>query len=329
CCVLSDSIGSAWFTVCSELLSFGVPDDFATLANVFTAALNTDVLGIACFDSDALYLNLINCNDKTNAWAGVGSLSELGIKRRNCFNAWRDKVTDTALFAECIKKKHVFAEETLNEIAPLLALPAAQSGLSFEDGDIADFCERLYFKRTEDCGNVLLPSLSLFETSHIPFEMDKSSYVSFINDGGESKGLYVFFMGEYVEKDEIVFTDVSINSCPVGLEKTILSNGAWAYTAHCPDIELPAIGKAPKGKSLLEKKYESSITVNFVPRGNKRKTLDITVVLVPEKNWQGQDCYYAWQGFSSKEEYIKKNNEQVIERELPLFFLMNEDDYDL
>ena len=159
--------------------------------------------------------------------------------------------------------------------------------------------------------------------------MDKSSYVSFINDGGESKGLYVFFMGEYVEKDEIVFTDVSINSCPVELEKTILSDGAWAYTAYCPDIELPAIGKAPKGKSLLKKKYESSITVNFVPRGNKRKTLDITVVLVPEKNWQGQDCYYAWQGFSSKEEYIKKNNEQVIERELPLFFLMNEDDYDL
>lgn len=328
-CIILHGKDSVWYTVCSDLLSFESPDDFMKPANAFSAELNTDVMGIACFDSDLLYLNLINCNDKTNAWAGVGSFSEFGIKRRNNFSAWRNKVTDIDEFTRCIRKKRVFAEEVLDDVAPLLLLPALQSGISFADCDIADISAWLYFKKTEESKIAPLPSFSMYQASNLAFRPNERKYVSFLNDGGDSQGVHVYFLGDYVEKDEITFSDVRVGKISVELEKVQLSNGKWAFTAHCPDIKIPSISKRLKGKSLIKAQEENCITVCFAPHGNQRKVLDITVVLIPEKNWDGQCFYYAWRGYSSKLEYIRENNAHVRERNLPEFFLLNEDDYDL
>ena len=174
-----------------------------------------------------------------------------------------------------------------------------------------------------------LPAFSMFQTSHIPFKTETRSYVLFLNKGRESKGVYLYFLGGYVENDDITFSDVKINDVPVELEKAQLSDGQWAFRAHCPEIKIPAIDKKLKGSKLVKAQYEKCITAHFVPHGNQRKTLDITVVLIPEENWSGPGYYYAWHGYSSKTEYIRGHNAHILERDLPEFFLMNEDDYDL
>ena len=86
-----------------------------------------------------------------------------------------------------------------------------------------------------------LPAFSMFQTSHIPFKTETRSYVLFLNKGRESKGVYLYFLGGYVENDDITFSDVKINDVPVELEKAQLSDGQWAFRAHCPEIKIPAI----------------------------------------------------------------------------------------
>ncbi len=331
-CIVLCGENSAWFTVCSDLISFETPDDFEVLADSISAELNTDVMGVACFDSGLLYLNLINRNDKTNAWASVGKASEFGINRRNNFSAWKEKVTDIDLFTKLIKKKRVFAEEALEDISPVLLLPAEQSVTSAhyaEEGEFPDVIARLYFKRTENAENNEPPVFKLHHTNTSVFKMEAKSEVSFINEGGASQGVYVYFLGNYVENDEITFSDVTVGGVHKELEKIQLSNGEWAYRAYYPEMQIPAIDKNLKGAKLVKVQYEKCITVSFVAHGNQRKTLDITVVLVPEKHWNGQGHYYAWRGCSSKREYIRANNARVLEMDMPAFFLMNEDDYDL
>ena len=73
---------SEWITVCSDLLPLEEPEQFAPLGNALSAALHTDVLGIACFDSDFLWLNLLNADEKLDGWVGIGSGRELGTPQQ-------------------------------------------------------------------------------------------------------------------------------------------------------------------------------------------------------------------------------------------------------
>ena len=51
---------SQWYSVYSDLLSFEEPNMFSDYAAPLSTELETDILGISCFDSDYLYLNLID-----------------------------------------------------------------------------------------------------------------------------------------------------------------------------------------------------------------------------------------------------------------------------
>ena len=48
--------------------------------------------------------------------------------------------------------------------------------------------------------------------------------------------------------------------------------------------------------------------MRFVPHGNHRKILDITVVLVPDKNPEGQTGWNVWHGWGSKKAFIEHYN---------------------
>ena len=91
-----------WISIYSDLLSLEVPSKCAEIMAPLSSELHTDVLGISCFDSDYLYLNLINTSDKTDAWIGIGSASGLGIKRRSGLSAWKKKVSDFHVFSESV-----------------------------------------------------------------------------------------------------------------------------------------------------------------------------------------------------------------------------------
>ena len=325
-CIVISKNDSEWYTVCSDLISFETPKEFKAIATPISGLLETDVMGIACFDSDALFLNLINYEERINALSVVGCESELGIKGKKGVSAWKTKVTNIKEFAKCINTEYLFAEQVLYDVAELLKLPAEQSASSFSDINESDVLIRLYFKNTEN--DERPTEFKFYSGSSIPFKMETNNTVSVINCGKESQGIKVFFIGNYVENDEIVF-DASIGSQRLVLEKYRNSNGDWAYGAHCPDIKIPAIDKKLKGVKLISEEQKKCISINFVPHGNGRKVFDIIVCIAPAENWKGRMLYYTWRGYSSARQFIEENNAHVRKIGFPDSFLINADDYDV
>ena len=65
--------------------------------------------------------------------------------------------------------------------------------------------------------------------------------------------------------------------------------------------------RLPMAKRLNAEK-EHCIIVRFVPHGDPRKMLDITVALVPDKNPQGRTVWNVWHRWGSKEKFLEQFN---------------------
>lgn len=309
-----------WISVYSDLLSFEEPGRYTEIAGPLSAELHTDVLGISCFDSDYLYLNLVNSEEKTDAWIGIGSTSGLGIKRRSGLSAWKKKVSDHKAFSESAKKDYVCAEEFLSEAEQFLALPAVQSAASYEylkAFGLDKKAKYFYFKLPDAMKTKEPVKLVPHTYSCMPCFLGKPSVVNGINVGGESRGLSVYFLGPYVENDEITFSDTCFvkwknnrtEPVPFALTKVQLSDGQWAYYYHDPGFRIPpkVDDRLPMSKRMRVES-ERSIIVRFVPHGNATKLLDITVALVPDKNPEGQTGWNVWHRWGSKEKFIEQFN---------------------
>lgn len=331
---------SQWYSVYSDLFSFDEPKLFVDYAAPMSEELKTDVIGFSCFDSDFLYLNLINKTEKVDAWAGVGRASGFGIRKRTNFALWKKKISDFERFKQSVNKDFVFAEDVLAEIEPCIHLPKEYSAASFEylaDMGLREHAKFLYFKFPEAMKTQDAPKLVQRMESFMPCALDNPSIVSGINVGGASKGLSVYFVGDYVENEEITFSDVCFVKCknnmmesvPFALKKVQLSDGQWAYYYHDPGYKiLPKVDDRLPMMKRMRIEDEHVITVRFVPHGNPRKILDITVALVPDKNPQGQTGWNVWQRFGSKKAYIQFINSSLSQ--LPNYEdkLLREEDYD-
>lgn len=309
-----------WYSVYSDLFAFDEPKTFADYALPMSEKLKTDILGMACFDSDFMYLNLLNAESKLDAWVSAGSAMGMGIRRRSNLSAWKGKVDDFDKFKAKAKEKYDCAEDFLADIESCIRLPAARGEASYEhleDMELEARAAYLYFKLPEGRNEQALPKLVQKRWSGMPCFLGKPALISAVNVGGASKGLTVYFVGPYVEHDEITFPEVcfvklkgnSVVFEPFELKKTQLFDEQWVYYYHDPAYRIPpkVDERLPEIKKMrLED--ERGIVVRFVPQGNPRKILDITVVLVPDKNHQGQTGWNSWYRFGSKEAFIEHHN---------------------
>jgi len=317
--IVSDDT-SAWYSVYSDLFSFEMPKAFSDYAIPMSGTFKTDVLGISCFDSDYLYLNLINTTDKTDGWIGIGSAKGLGLKRTTGLKAWKTKVSSFSEFSAKAKEKYVFAEDFLTAVEQDIALPLINATASYEylsDYELDAKATYLYYKLPEsikpDHPVQLVPYMSKAD----PCFMEKPSVVSNINIGSASRGLSVYFLGPYVENDEITFSDVSFvriknnqsERNPIELSKIQLEDGQWAYYYHDPGFRIPAKAdeRLPRSKQF-QYDLDNHISLRFITHGNPRKMLDITVVMVPDKNPDGQAGWNVWHGWGSKKAFIDHYN---------------------
>ena len=331
--------GDAWVSVYSEVFVHDDPESCAAVAAPISEALHTDVLGIACFDSDYLYLNLINPAEKTDAWVGIGRGADVGIKRRNSLTAWKKKVADYPAFSAGAKARYDCADMFLQDAAQCLDLTFERSTMSERYLQELDAQKQyLYFRYPEDPQARPVPCFWIQDYS-LPCLVDRESHVVARNMGAESRGLTVYFLGPFVEYDEITFSDVCLKLndviTAIELTKVQLSDGQWAYSYHNPDFYIPP--QVPR--RLSEQKWarmvmQRQIALYFVPRGNARKALDITVVFVPDENPAGQGSWNVWQKYGSKKAFIEHHNKlwkriRAIEPDenacLPL---LKEDDFD-
>lgn len=122
--ILCEANGSGWITVSSGFFE-PMPDSSMPLP--ISKALNTDVMSIACFDSDCLNMNLVNSADGTDAWVNVGRFEF--EERESNYPEWDGKVSDLERFIEVTKSDYVFAEDVLNHMDDLMGLPIVQGGV--------------------------------------------------------------------------------------------------------------------------------------------------------------------------------------------------------
>lgn len=306
---------SQWISICSDSFAHDDPESCMRTVAPFSSELHTDVMGISCFDSDYLYLNLINTEDKTDAWIGIGKGKEVGIARRNNLAAWKKKVADYQGFSAKSKQQYVIAEEFLNEAAVYLGLPVIQSMSSLEylqDLGTNVNIAYIYFRQEENAQNSNAVQLAHYNYG-LPCLVERESHVTAINIGAESKGLSVYFTGPYVAQEEITFSNVRFGlqgkAVPIELTRAQMSDGQWAYRYHDPEFTIPP--KVPS-RMTKEKRYmlerQRWFTVWFTPHGNSRKVLDITVVFVPDKNPEGKTGWNVWKPKGSKKAFIEQHN---------------------
>ncbi len=331
---------SQWITVCTDAFSLEEPHSFSKIGTPLSSELGTDVLGISCFDSDFLFLTILNAAEGLDAWASVGNIAELGAEGCNNLSAWKNKVSDFPRFQAALARQYVFAEEVLTEIEDCLCLSKIQSSSSLEylsETNAANTAVYMYFKLQTETVHRELPKLVQESFSLTPCFLGKPSIVTVNNVGGESKGMSVYFTGPYVEHEEITFPEVGfvrdrggkMEWLPFALKKIRLTDGQWAYYYHDPRLLLPPkVDKRLPPMQYYRASQERSVTVRFVPRGNARKLLDITVVLVPDENPEGQSAWNAWHQFGSKAAFLAEYNQTRQQYPNAKTEMLREEDFD-
>lgn len=306
---------SEWITVCTDLVALEEPEQSAELGAALSEALCSDALGIACFDSDYLWMNLRNAQEQIDGWVGIGSGKELGFTRRNKLTPWKKKVSDYARFAQCAKEDYIIADGFLMDTADCLGLPHRLSNASvryMKDIDPEGKATYLYFRQQDNTRAKEKVRMAHYD-SGLPCLVGYESYLQAINLGLAGTGLRIWFLVPCVETDEVTFDNVRLrignNEMPLVLTKAQLEDGRWAWCWHDPELSIPP---AVTGRMKKEKRWElerqRQFTVLFTPRGNSRKTLDIQIGFVPDENPEGGTWWYVWRKYGSKEAFIKNHN---------------------
>ena len=309
---------SGWITLCSDLLSHDDPDSCAAILTPLSQDLDTDALGIACFDSDFLYLNLVHSGENCNAWIGIGPGKEMGIPRRSGLTPWKKKVANYAAFSAASREKFVCADAFLQTAAPCLQLPLQHSTMAsryLHELDSAVQVTYLHYlhplpQRTSG------PHLEIcYWRYNYPCFAEMENHVTMMNYGDAAYGLSIYFMGPYVEREDITFSQVRISrfcrpETQIQLKKVQLPDGQWAYCWQDPEFVLPP---GPP-KRITERKLsdwirEQSYTLRFVPHGDPKQMLDVTVVMVPDGNRENQAIWNIWQPHGSKQAFIAHHNQ--------------------
>lgn len=312
-----DGQNSKWISICSQVFSHDDPNSCKAVAAPLSSKLHTDVLGAACFDGDYLYLNLISTDENVDAWIGIGAGKEIGISRRNNLTAWKKKVADYPSFSAAVKDTYICADEFMTAAECYLGLPAEQGSASLDylqNTVLQQDVQFLYF-RQEERERHPGPDIQICYLRYAsPCFDGRENEVSFLNYGDEFCGLSVYFLGPYVEHDEITFSDVRIERFqrpPIDLElkKVQLPDGQWAYYCHDPEILMPpGIPRRMKKEKRHQLELDRMRKIYFIPHGNPRKMLDITVVIIPDGSTENRAVWNAWKHYGSKEECIKHHN---------------------
>ena len=306
---------SQWISFCTDSCSHDDPESCARIAGPISELLHTDVMGIACFDSDYLYLNLINSQQQLDSWIAIGSGKDFGIARRNNLASWKKKVADYPDFSAKAKHKYVLTDVFLEDAAANLGLEYCQSSLCADGLEVLPKemqVNRIFFQRDEGVANTEVVKMACFDY-HFPCLVGEESSVSVISVGEESKGLSVYIHGPFVESEELTFSDVKIHQkhllTPITLVKEKLDSGKWVYAYHDPEFYIPpAIPRKLKREKRYMLQSDRTIYIRFTPNGNPRKTLDISVTVLPHANPDGQTSWNAWKTLGSKEALIEEHN---------------------
>ncbi len=316
-------INSKWMTLYSDAYDDD-PDTLDKYGVQLSTIFKSPALCTSCFDSDFLLLHLINSAKNPDAYAIIGHpYDDISLPVVN-YSAWEPYAVEKAKnisFKEICERKYVFAEDALLPMGEFLGFHAQDLNILFSELEDVVVTYKFSFAKPEsNIPNADHEPVNLQHKTYslTPAFVDHPSIVSCINHGKASKGLAVYFIGNYVKDDMITFSNVElyhydiknkkawneILSIPLNLNKVQLKDGTFAYYAECPEFEIPEkVNGVLKGKKLDDEQNARSFGVRFVPHGDDKQILDITVAIIPMQRFENQVVWNAWYPDGSKESY--------------------------
>lgn len=298
--VLSDS-ESPWITVVSDLFDED-SEQCVLFAKLLSEKLKTPTIAIYDFDSDYLFLNLLDAEKATDAWAACGRFPFGRAPRRSNFSAWRGYVPDTEAFRKVMRGPYTFAEECLEGAAQMLSLPVSQSARCMESAPLHGI-QRFRYRLAEAPETGKQPEFFL---THWPisYGFGSANILSFSNEGGASRGVGVFLGGPCLESRLVEIESVFIcqeyfgaerMELPLQLKQTTFRSGQTGWYCELPDFPIPPA--APRNlpwKKAMRMEFQRQITLRFrLLRTFRAETADrlgeLRVTLIPLKNFPGQD----------------------------------------
>lgn len=291
---------SSWITVFSDLID-GDVDALLDYAKELSRELKTETLAISCFDSDYLFMNLIDAQSGVDAWASCGIYPDGKAPRRSNYAAWKSYVGDAETFRNAMRTKYTFAEECLLAVEPLLSLPVTQSMSGNSDYSEAS---HFYFKFTQRGESVRPPAFGC-TVRPVYFEFgEPPNVVTFENHGDASRGVAVCLAGPCIDNRQVDVTSVCLQLLdnrgewvfiPIDLEMREFSDGIQRLYGECRDIRIPAaVSQELPWKKRSDLEYRRSIRIRFslAYKGAFRETDvklgDLHVILIPLQNFSGQ-----------------------------------------
>lgn len=304
-----------------------------------------EALLVSCCDSDFVELVLFNPLDGTQTRARCGrSYDEsdppkIEQERWQAVSTGRQKID----FEEIFEKQRLFAEEALVELGEALAFDGAAvvDAACGEGGDPDDV---LYLSlgnlphKWVDEGMPRLERRAYFDR---PIPVDEPYQWSFMNRGGPSTGVELLIYGPFVENDQMMFTDVSMQvkkepetndtqwwrfEPQKPIQKIRLTNGWYAYRYLFPDLPLNP-GLNPEYTQLRPDYALAaalSVEVSVTARGDARCGLDVYFSVVP-LNCPDRNRGFAWTvcGVENHEKWIAEQNAWYEQCGNPKDFLLD------
>ena len=335
---------SAWISICSDLIDFENVKYSKKYIMSLARRFSTDVMLVGCFDSDYLFVNLFNENEKIDGWINIGRYEGMPLLRRTALAAWKKRIKEIDRLKEIAHTEYVFVEEAMEHLGELMNLPYQQGCVSErcisdlkDSGDVVT----LFLAMKDTAIKKELPRLDMPQFSVMPCEKGKDSCVFVVNKGGKGRGIGIAFHLNSKEDIDVMFKDVFLEydlgkhprTCiPIELEKRKMKDGRWMYWWEDRDFQIPPkVNQNLPLAKMMKLEFNNEFGVRFTPYGNTRKFLDIRVTFIPLDNFaDGQCTWYAWRLHNSKREYIEKHNESWVNfgsnREGQI---LNPDDYDL
>ncbi len=290
-----------WLTISSDLFE----DDYeqtTSLAKKFSGLLQRETMVIGCFDSDYLFLNLLDERSGTDAWAACGSYPGGDAHRRSSYTAWKNHVADVQAFKKAMRMSSPFAEDCLEKLEPVLSLPATQARvcaeIALEDETAQCFC----FALKEGESKQEPPRFATDRIRPICYYFHRDNVVGFLNEGGPSRGVGVFFCGPAIDQHMVEIESVFIQMrapheswtmIPVEIKEIPAEDGRRWLGGTAPDVPIPkAVPQGLSWKKTMDMEFERGIRVRFklihktdVPQ-DENQLLQVT--LVPLENNAGQ-----------------------------------------
>ena len=288
--------GSPWVTVRSDAFEDD-PEALIEAGKRLSQALDADALAISCFDSDYLFLNLLNPGKKLDLWANGGHPAALGMTglRRSNFRAWKDHVSSVTDFRSAMKHSQVFGEDCLYDLADVLSLPVEQSL-----GGIGEIPEGIkarwyHYRASVPQAQGDPPSLEFLCPMAYHALDGKECMFTVCNYGGASKGLTVVVEGvEAVEDAKTQVHDRRGNwiLTPVKMDTLVRKDGTKALYVDLFDLALPAVNRNLPPKKLIDTQFDRGVSFRFVPRngqeGELLPNMRVTMIPLMEQSDQNQ-----------------------------------------